>query len=69
MGERGRLRADHVSGGWWRRFKKRQGDLSLRQGDSTAHVHTDAINQETMDHYFSLLHDTLSTHGLPDKPS
>ena len=45
------------------------GDLSLRQGDSTAHVRMDAMNQETMDHYFSLLHDTLSTHGLLDKPS
>ena len=61
--------ADHVSGGWWRRFIERQGDLSLRQGDSTAHVRMDAMNQETMDHYFSLLHDTLSTHGLLDKPS
>ena len=67
--ERGRLRADHVSGGWWRRFKERQGDLSLRQGDSTAHARMDAMNQETMDHYFSLLHDTLSTHCLLDKPS
>ena len=68
-GDRGRLRADRVSDGWWRRFKERQGDLSLRQGDSTAHVRFDALNQETIDHYFSLLHDTLSTHGLLDKPS
>ena len=67
--EGGRLRADHVSDGWWRRFKERQGDLSLRQGDSTAHVRMDAMNQETIDHYFTLLHDTLSEHGLLDKPS
>ena len=33
--ERGRLRTSHVSDGWWQRFKERQGDLSLRQGDST----------------------------------
>ena len=59
--ERCRLRASHVSDGWWRRFKERQGDLSLRQGDSTAHVRMDAMNQETIDHYFSLLKDTLST--------
>ena len=67
--ERCRLRASHVSDGWWRRFKERQGDLSLRQGDSTAHVRMDAMNQETIDHYFSLLKDTLSTHALLDKPS
>ena len=64
--ERCRLRASHVSDGWWRRFKERQGDLSLRQGDSTAHVRMDAMNQETIDHYFSLLKDTLSTHALLD---
>ena len=46
--ERCRLRASHVSDGWWRRFKERQGDLSLRQGDSTAHVRMDAMNQETI---------------------
>ena len=38
-------------------IKERQGDLSLRQGDSTAHVRMDAM----IDHYFSLLKDTLST--------
>ena len=27
------------------------------------------MNQETIDHYFSLLKDTLSTHALLDKPS
>ena len=69
MGERGRLRADHVSGGQWCRFKECQGDLSLRQRDCMAHVRMDAMNQKTMDHYFNLLHNTLSTHGLFDKPS
>ena len=33
------------------------------------YVHMDAINQETMDQYFSLLHYTLSTHGLLDNIS
>ena len=60
--ERGRLRASHVSDGWWRRFKERQGDISLRQGDSTAHVRMEAM--KTIDHYFGLLHDTLATHNL-----
>ena len=29
----------------------------------------DAVNKETMDQYFSLLYDTLSTHDLLEKPS
>ena len=55
--EREHFRADHVSCGWWHRFKERLGYLSLRQGDSMAHVRMEAMNQETMDQYFSLLHD------------
>ena len=51
------------------RFLERQKDLSLRQGDTTAHVRMDAMNRETVEHYFSLLHDVLSTHDLLDKPA
>jgi hypothetical protein len=40
-------------------FLEEQKDLSLRQGDTTAHVRMDAMNRETIDHYFSLLHDTF----------
>ena len=29
----------------------------------------DAMNKDTMDHYFALLSDTLTTRGLLDKPS
>ena len=36
--EKGVLRSSQVSQGWWRRFLERQKDLSLRQGDTTAHV-------------------------------
>ena len=63
------LQSGRISQGWWRRFLERQKDLSLRQGDSTAHVRMDAMNRETIDHYFSLLHDTLSTNGLLNKPA
>jgi hypothetical protein len=49
--EKGVLRGGQVSTGWWRRFLERQKDLSLRQGDSTAHVRMDAVNCETMQHY------------------
>jgi hypothetical protein len=67
--EKGVLCSSQVSLGWWRRFLERQKDLSLRQGNATAHVRMDAMNRETFDHYFSLLHDTLSTHDLLDKPA
>ena len=29
----------------------------------------DTMNRETIEHYFSLLHDVLSTHDLLDKPA
>ena len=63
------LRSSRVSEGWWRRFRERQSDVLLRQEDSTAHIRMDAMNQETIDHYFSLLHDTLVTHDLLGKPA
>ena len=43
--------------------------LIVTAGDSTAHIRMDAMNRETIDHYFMLLHETLTTHGLMDKPS
>ena len=64
--EKGVLHSSHVSQGWWRRFLERRRDLSLRQGDTTAHMRMDAMNRETIEHYFSLLHDVLSTHDLLD---
>ena len=67
--EKGVLRSSRISQGWWRRFLERQADLSLRQGDSTAHVRMDAMNLETMEHYFSLLHDTLVSHDLLNSPA
>lgn len=66
--EKGVLRCGQVSSGWWRRFLERQKDLSLRQGDSTAHVRMDAMNCETMQHYFTLLKDTLESHDLVSRP-
>ena len=67
--DKGVLRSSRVLEGWWRRFMERQSDLSLRQGDTTAHVRMGAMNQETMDHYFTLLHETLTVHNLLDKPA
>ena len=66
--DKGILRKQRISQGWWNRFMERQKDLSLRRGESISHVRMDAVNKETMDHYFSLLKDTLEEHNLLDKP-
>ena len=49
------LKGTKLSNGWWERFLKRNQDLRLRVGDSTAGVRFDAITAENMDHYFNLL--------------
>ena len=67
--DKGVLRQSQVSSGWWRRFLERQKDLSLKQGDSTAHVRMDAMNRDTMQDYFTLLKDTLETHDLVSRPA
>lgn len=66
--EKGVLRKSRISDGWFCRFLERQPSFSLRKGDSTAHVRMNAINTETLQQYFSLLHDTLVEHDLMDKP-
>ena len=58
-----------ITHGWWSRFLQRQGGLSLRGGDSTAHSRMDAINKETLCHYFKLLKDVLDECGLLDNPA
>ena len=63
------LRAEKISDGWWRRFQKRQKELSLRRGDNTSHLRMDAVNGDTMKQYFDLLEDVLTEHNLKDLPS
>ena len=62
------LRGTKISQGWWRNFIERQRDLSLRRGDNTAHSRMDAVNAETMQHYFNLLKDVLDKNGLMNAP-
>ena len=62
------MKKECITSGWWNKFLKRQGDLSLRHGDSTAHVHMDAINRETIGQYFSLLKNVLDEHNLAANP-
>jgi len=65
---KGVLRKDDISHGWWGSSKARQGDLSLWRGDNTAHVRMDAVNRDTMSHYFTLLQKTLDKNGLTNSP-
>jgi len=65
---KGVLRKERITQGWWRSFRERQGDLSLRRGDNTAHVRMDAVNEETISHYFSLLQEIMDVNDLNDSP-
>jgi len=40
----------------------------LRRGDNTAHSRMDAVNAETIQHYFYLLQDVLTKNGLMNAP-
>ena len=67
--DKGVLKSQKITEGWWRRFLQRQPDLSLRRGDTTAHVRMNAVNKKTMEQYISLLNDVLDEHELHTKPS
>ena len=43
--EKGILRSQHISDGWWWRFLERQPQLSLCHGDATAHIRMDSVNR------------------------
>ena len=42
---KGVLKSSKITEGWWRCFLQRQPDLSLRRGETTAHVHMNAVNR------------------------
>ena len=46
--QKGILKGNKISNGWWRRFHERNPELSLRSGDATAGVRIDAVNEENM---------------------
>ena len=41
----------------------------MRKGDSTSYLRMDAMNEDTINHYFDLLEDTLKEHDLLNSPS
>lgn len=47
---------------------ERHKDLTLCRGDNTTHVRMDAVNANTMKHYFDLLKKTLQENKLMDSP-
>lgn len=53
--EKSMLRKKRISNGWWRRFRERQPQLSLRRGDPTAHVRMDATSKQIIKEYYDLL--------------
>ena len=50
-----------LSNGWHYRFINRHRHLVLRKEDPTANVRMDSVNKETMNNYFTMLKDTLTT--------
>lgn len=67
--DKGVLRSNRISDGWFRRFLERQPQLCLRKGDATATVRMDAMdNNEALENYFKLLKDLLEENGLMDQP-
>ena len=58
-----------ISHGWWVRFCRRWPQLRLRKGDSFPIVRDQMTNYTVFNDYFNLLAETLTNHGINDKPS
>ena len=57
-----------ISNRWWFKFKKRNPLMSLRSGDSTAGVRMNAVNSESINHYFDLLEKVFLEYGFNEHP-
>ena len=66
--DKGILKKERISGGWWRRFLERNPGMSLRAGDATAGVRMDAINEDNMRKYFDLLEEVFDELDFKDHP-
>ena len=67
--EKGLLRQEKISCGWFRRFKERQPSIALRKGDSMETVRFQCTNEVTIANYYDLLETVLEENDLWDKPS
>ena len=66
--QKGVLRGSCISDGWWRRFRERHPNLSLRHGDATGFSRMNAMTRENIEHYFGLLKKCMEEHNLFDHP-
>ena len=55
--------------GWWIRFLERNPKLSLRTTDPLSRVRKEAVTEENMNNYFSLLQKTLTDNDILNKPA
>ncbi len=53
---------------WWTNFKSRHPEIILRRCDMLDRTHAEALNQVTVNEYFTLLSKTLDDSGLNNKP-
>ena len=53
--------------GWWNRFKQRHLKLSLHTADALSYCRSNAVDQERLDYYFSLLKKALEGNHLMDQ--
>ena len=53
--QKGSLKGERLSSGWWDKVLQRNQTLRLHRGDSAAGVRLDAVNAKNMDNYFQLL--------------
>ena len=68
--DKGILKKEKISNGWFRCFLERNPILTLHKGDSTCTARMSAMeNKEAIEKYFEVLKDVLDEHGLNDRPA
>ena len=65
--DKGILRKDRISEGWYEKFMERQTNLSICQGDPAANEM--AVTSQAITHYFDLLEKKLKDNNLLNKPA
>ena len=58
-----------VTLGWWERFRQRHPSLTLRSAVPLSYIRAMAQDQESINHYYNLLEDTLTQNDLLDNPT
>ena len=60
-------KCDFRGEGWWQGFTQRHPNISLRISDALSHCRSNAVDQDSLDYYFSLLKKALEDNNLFDK--